>query len=184
MAGTIWTPVLGWVAAIGAAFAFALAAPSESGLLGKFPRFTAKRMHDQTPVVLPQQLPSDRTLAVVVFRTSQQNEAQGWIDGLNLNRDSSIAWVRIPVFSDRNDEAQRRTKEALLLARFPSDDERSRMMAATTDKQALVRAAGLADTEHVSLLVLDRDGNVLAKAQGPYDEAKAQALRQTALGQD
>jgi hypothetical protein len=184
MAGTIWTPVLGWVGAIGAAIAFALAAPSESGLLGKFPSFTAKRMHDQTPIVLPQQLPSDRTLAIVVFKNTQQGEAQGWVDGLKLNQDPAIAWIRIPVFSDRNDEAQRRTKEALLLARYPSEDERARMMAVVTDKDAFVRAAGLTNTDHVSLLVLDRNGNVLAKAQGAYDEAKAQALRQTVLGQE
>lgn len=184
MAGTIWTPVLGWVAAIGAAFAFALAAPSESGLLGKLPSFTAKRMHDQASIALPRQLPSHRTLALVVFKNSQQGEAQGWIDGLKLNQDSAISWVRMPVFSDRNDEAQRRTKEALLLARFPSEDERSRMMAVVTDKDAFVRAAGLASADHVSLLVLDRDGNVLAKAQGPYDEAKAQALRRTVVGQE
>jgi hypothetical protein len=182
MAGTIWTPVLGWVAAIGAALALAIAAPSERGLLGKLPTFTAKRMHDRAPVSLPQQLPSERTLALVVFKATQQEEAQSWIDGLRLNEDTAIAWVRIPVFSDRNDEAQRRTKEALLLARFPSDDERARMMAVVTDKDAFVRAAGLTDTDHVSLLVLDRSGNVLAKAQGRYDEGKAQALRQTVIG--
>ena len=184
MAGTIWTPVMGWVGAIGAALALAIAAPSESGLLGKLPSFTAKRMHDQTPVALPQQLPSARTLAIVVFKSSQQKEAQGWVDGLRLNEDRSIAWVRIPVFSDRNDEAQRRTKEAMLLARYPTEQDRERMMAVVTDKEAFVRAAGLTGTDRVSVLVLDRNGNVLAKAQGPYDESKAQALRQTVLSQD
>ena len=184
MAGTIWTPVMGWVAAIGAALALAVAAPTESVLLGKLPSFTAKRMHDQAPVAIPQQLPSARTLAIVAFKNSQQQEAQGWVDGLRLNEDPTIAWVRIPVFSDRNDEAQRRTKEALLLARYPTEQDRVRMMAVVTDKDAFVRAAGLTSTDHVSVLVLDRNGNVLAKAQGPYDEAKAQALRQTVLSQD
>ena len=184
MAGTIWTPVLGWVGAIGAALALAIAAPSESGLLGKLPSFTAKRMHDQAPIVLPQQLPSARTLAVVVFKNAQQDEAQAWIDGLRLNHDPSIAWVRIPVFSHHNDESQRRSKEALLLARYPREDDRARIMSVVTDKDAFVRATGLTSTDHVSLLVLDRSGNVLAKAQGPYDEGKAQALRQTVLDQD
>ena len=181
MATTIWTPVLGWVAAIGAAFALAAAAPTERGLLGKLPSFTARRLHDQTQVALPQQLPSMRTLALVVFKNSQQDEAQGWIDGLRLRDEPSIAWVRIPVFSDRGDESHRRIKEALLLARFPSDEERARLMAVVTDKDAFVRSAGLAGMDHVSVLVLDRSGNVLAKAQGPFDQAKGQALRQTLL---
>jgi len=120
MAGTIWTPVLGWVGAIGAALAFAFAAPSERGLLGKFPSFTAKRMHDQAPIALPQQLPSDRTLALVVFKNSQQGEAQGWIDGLKLNQDSPIAWVRIPVFSTATMKRSAAPRRRCCLHAFPA----------------------------------------------------------------
>jgi len=178
MAGTIWTPVLGWVGAIGAAFALALAAPSESGLVGKLPNFTARRLHDRAPVTLPQELPSERTLAVVMFKKSQSDEAQAWIDGLRL-QGSPVSWLRLPVFNDPGDESKRRTKEAFLLARYPSEDERSRLVPVFTNKEAFVRATGLTDDEHVSVLVLDRTGNVLAKAQGPYDEAKAQAFRET-----
>jgi hypothetical protein len=50
-----------------------------------------------------------------------------------------------------------------------------------TDRQAFIRAAGLTGTEHVWVLVLDREGKVLARAEGPYDERKAQALRETLL---
>jgi len=32
--------------------------------------------------------------------------------------------------------------------------------------------------------VLDRHGNVLARAQGPFDRDKAQALRETLLAQN
>jgi hypothetical protein len=179
----IWTPVLGWVGAIGAALALALAAPSESNLLGKLPQLQGKRLHDQALVTVPQALPSDRTIAVVVFKKSQQDEAERWIDGLGLAHDPSIAWVRLPVFKD-GDETVRRTKEAQLLARYPSAEERSRLLAVfTSDKEAFVRAAGLETANHASVLVLDRQGNVLAKAQGPYDPAKAQALRQTVVAQ-
>jgi len=183
MAGTIWTPVLGWVAAIGAAFALAVAAPSESGLLGKLPNFSARRLHDRAPITVPQELPAARTLAIVMFKNSQRDEAQSWIDGLRLQQDPTISWVRLPVLNDPGDESQRRTKEALLLSRYPTEDERARMVPLFTDKQAFVRAAGLVDDGHASVMVIDRSGNVLAKAQGPYDEAKAQALRQTMAAQ-
>jgi hypothetical protein len=179
----VWTPVLGWVAAIGAAFALAIAAPSESSLLGKLPILQGKRLHDSTPVTLPQAFTSDRTIAIVVFKKSQQDEAQRWVDGMGLEQDASIAWVRLPVFKD-GDETVRRTKEEQLLARYPSTVDRSRMVAVFTDKEALVRAAGLETTDHASVLVLDRQGNVLAKAQGEFDPAKAQALRQTVVAQN
>jgi len=179
MAGTIWTPVLGWVAAIGAAFALAVAAPSESGLLGKLPNFSARRLHDRAPITLPQELPADRTLVIVSFKNSQRDEAQGWIDGLRLQQDPAISWVRLSVLNDPGDESRRRTKEDLLLSRYPAEQDRARTVPLFTEKQAFVRAAGLVDDGHASVMVIDRSGNVLAKAQGPFDEAKAQALRQT-----
>jgi len=180
----VWTPVLGWVGAIGAALALAFAAPSESNLLGKLPALHGKRLHDSAIVQLPQGLTSDRTVAIVLFKTSQQEEAQRWVEGLGLEQDARISWVRLPVFKDGGETA-RRTKEEQLLARYPSTVDRARLVAVfTADKDAVVRAAGLQTADHASVLVLDREGNVLAKAQGPFDAAKAQALRETVVAQN
>jgi hypothetical protein len=52
-----------------------------------------------------------------------------------------------------------------------------------TDRDAFIRAAGLSGTEHAWVLVLNREGKVLARAEGLYDEAKANALRETLLAQ-
>jgi len=145
----IFTPVMGWVAAAGAAFGLAVAAPHESGVLGKVPSILAKRL-DHTPVQLPQEL-SGRTLALVVFQGHQREEAHSWIEGLQLHRDESIRWLKVPVHNDRD---------------------------------AFVRATGLASADHASVLVLDRQGNVLARAQGPFDRDKAQALRETLLARN
>ncbi|RYY91143.1 MAG: hypothetical protein EOO24_32080 [Comamonadaceae bacterium] len=181
MASTIWTPMVGWVGAIAVAVGLALAAPNESGLLGKVPSLSAKRL-DQTHVVIPQQLPSERTVAVVVFRREQREEAQGWIDGLGLHHGSDIAWVKVPVWSVKA-PAEREAIEQHLLQRYPAQADQARLLPVFTDREAFVRAAGLGSTDHASVLVLDRNGNVLAKAQGPYDQKKAQALRETVLAQ-
>lgn len=146
----IFTPVMGWVAAAGAALGLALAAPHDGAVLGKVPSILAKRL-DHTPVQVPQELPSGRTLALVVFEGHQREEARSWIEGLQLKRDASIKWVKVPVHKDRD---------------------------------AFVRATGLASADHASVLVLDREGNVLARAQGPFDPDKAQALRETLLAQN
>ncbi|MBA2963578.1 MULTISPECIES: hypothetical protein [Ramlibacter] len=181
MAANIWTPVVGWLGAMGAAFALALAAPNESGVLGKLPTMSAKRL-DQTHVTLPRQLPSDRTVAVVMFRKDQREEAQRWIDGLGLHQDSNIAWVRLPVWSQK-EPAERERIEQHLARRYPSPSEQERLLPLFIDRDAFVRAAGLGSTDHASVLVVDREGNVLAKAQGPFDQKKAQALRETVLAQ-
>jgi hypothetical protein len=181
MASNIWTPLVGWVGAIGAAVALAIVAPSESGLLGKVPSLSAKRL-DQTHVAIPQQLPSERTVAVVVFRRDQREEAQGWIDGLGLHNRSDIAWVRVPVWSVK-DPAEQERIEQHLAKRYPAQSDQARVLPVFTDREAFVRAAGLGSTDHVAVLVLDREGNVLARAQGPFDQNKAQALRETVLAQ-
>ena len=177
---TMWTPVLGWVAAAGAAFGFAAGAPHEDWVLGKLPKLAAKRL-DDTPLALPEQLPSHRTLAVVVFKGHQKEEARSWIEGLQLRREPGIAWLKMPVLPDPGDDKDRRSIERGLQERHAASDDRMRLVPLFTDREAFVRATGLSGTDHASVLVLDRRGNVLARAEGPFHPAKAQALRETLL---
>jgi len=178
---TSWTPTLSWLAAVSAALALALAAPDESSVMGRLPTLFAKRL-DQQPVVLPQQLPAERTLALVAYRRGQRAEIDSWIRGLHLDEDSSIPWFRMPVLNDPGNEGARSAIEDKFLTRHPSESDRSRLVPVFTDRDAFVRAAGISGTEHASILVLNRDGKVLARAEGQFDEAKAQALRETLLG--
>jgi len=177
---TIFTPVLGWIAAAGAALGLAVAAPHENGVLGKVPRMVAERL-DRTPLQLPQELPSGRTLALVVFDGHQREEARSWIDGLQLHSDRTIAWLKMPVLGDPGDEQQRRGILQRLLERHPGREERARLVPLFTDRAAFARATGLPGPDRASVLVLDREGNVLARAQGRFDPDKAQALRETLL---
>lgn len=173
-----WTPVLGWVCAIALALGFAVAAPNERGLLGKLPSLSAKRL-DQVPIALPHELPSERTLALVVFDKSQRAQAQTWVDGMRLQHDSSMPWVRMPVWDDPGDDIQRRRIERVLMDRYPAEADRARLVPLFTDKQAFVRAANLPGTDQPVVLVIDRTGTVLARALGEYDPVKGAVLRQT-----
>jgi hypothetical protein len=177
---TIWTPTFAWLAAAGAALALAVAAPDESNVMGRLPQFTAKRL-DQQSLVLPGQLPAERTLALVAYTRHQREEIQSWIHGLNLDAGSTIPWFRLSVVNDPGSDTARSEVERKLLARYPQQAERARMVPVFTNREAFARAAGTSSTEHAAVLVLDRDGHVLARAEGPFDEAKAQALRETLL---
>lgn len=178
MRRTIWTPTLAWLAAAGAALAMALAAPDESIVMGRMPTLAAKRL-DQQPLLLPQQLPAERTLALVAYTKHQRAEIDSWIRGLRLDQDTSIPWFRMSVLNDPGSESGRSAIENKLLAHHPNDADRSRIVPVFTNREAFVRAAGISGTEHASVLVLDRKGKVLARAEGPYDEARAMALRET-----
>jgi len=182
MTRTIWTPTLAWLAAVSAALVFAVAGPNESSLMGRLPTLAAKRP-DRQQVLLPQGLPAERTLALVGFRRSQRSEIQSWIDGLRLEEDRTISWLRMAVLNDPGNEQAREAIEARISERTPSGVDRSRLVRVFTDRDAFVRAAGLSSAEHAWVLVLNRDGKVLARAEGAFDEDKARALRQTLLAQ-
>lgn len=176
---TIWTPTLAWLGAAAGAFMLAVATPGES-LLGRLPTLTAKRL-DRQLVVLPHGLPAERTLAFVAFQSGQRAEIDSWIKGLHLESDPTIPWFKMPVFSDPGNERARDDIHSQMLARHPAGKDPSRLIPVFTNRQAFIRAAGLTGTEHAWVLVLDRQGRVLARAEGPFDDAKAQALRETLL---
>jgi hypothetical protein len=169
--------------AAAAALALAFAVPSETSLLGRVPPLTAKRF-DQRQIQLPQELPAGRTLALVLFKGTQRAEAQSWIDGLDLAHNGAIEWLKMPVLNDPGDEGMRIAIEKRLLTKHADGGDRSRLLPVFTDREAFIRAAGLSGAEHASVLVLDRAGNVLARAEGAFDERKAQALRETVLAQN
>ena len=180
MKRTIWTPTLAWLAAASVALMLALAAPSETNVMGRLPSLTAKRL-DQQRLVLPQGLAAGRTLALVAFNHNQRAEIQSWITGLGLDRDPSISWFKMPVLDDPGNENARNAIEIKLLARHPSESARSRLVPVFTDREAFIRAAGLSGADHASVLILDREGTVLARAEGLFDQDKARALRETLM---
>jgi hypothetical protein len=180
MKRTIWTPTLAWLAAVSAAFVLAFIAPNETNVMGRLPELTAKRL-DQQRVVIPGGLPAGRSLALVAYTKSQRAEIDSWIQGLRLDQDSEIAWFRMPVLNDPGDESARSAIESKLLERHPTQHARARLVPVFTDRDAFIRAAGLSGTHHASVLVLTREGKILARAEGLYDEKKAQALRETLL---
>lgn len=174
----IWTPTLAWLAAATAALVLAVAGPSESDVMGRLPTLAAKRL-DQRRIVLPHSLSADRTLALVAFNRNQRAEIESWVKGLGLKQDPSISWFKMPVLNDPGNEDARSAIEIKLLALHTSERARSRLVPVFTDRDAFIRAAGLSGADHASVLILNREGKVLARAEGQYDERKALALRET-----
>ena len=167
-----------WLAAAGLAIALAYVAPNESRVMGRLPAFMAQSQLRQS-VIVPGGLPSGRTLALITFQRGQQAQAESWIQGLNLRNDPSIAWMRMPVLNDPGTAAGRSALESKLLRHYPDAAEHARLVPVFTDRASFARSAGLHDTNQVYALVVNRQGDVLARVGGPFDPDKAQALRET-----
>lgn len=169
---TLLTPTLAWLAAATGALILAGVAPSETSMMGRLPSRAVQRLG-------PPAVPSDRVLALVGFDRSHRGEINSWIEGLRLHEDRSIPWVKMPVLDDPGDEAARQAMEGRL--RATHDLPAQRLVPVFTDRSQFIRAAGLSGADHASVLVLDRDGQVLARAEGHFDSARATAIRETLL---
>ncbi|WP_309681441.1 hypothetical protein [Polaromonas sp.] len=172
----------GWLGATGLAVAFALASPTDSSVMGHLPAFMSQTLMRQ-PLAVPDGLPSDRTLALITFKRGQRDQADSWIRGLNLQNDASIAWVRMPVIKDPGTLTGRSAVEDKLLRHYPTDTERANLVPVFTDRANFARSAGLNSTEQVYAVVINRQGEVLARMGGQYDPDKARTLRETLLAQ-
>lgn len=170
---TLWTPTLAWLATASGALILAGVAPSETGMMGRVPTPALQRLGP------PSGASADRVLALVGFERSHRGEINSWIEGLRLHEDRSIPWVKMPVLDDPGNEAARRAVEGRL--RATHDLPAQRLVPVFTDRGQFIRAAGLSGGEHASVLVLDREGQVLARAEGQFDPARATAIRETLL---
>ena len=172
----IWTYPLAWVAVVVVAFMLAIAAPRELGVMGRLPSVVGQALDQKQPTA---KSGDERILALITFNRGQRKDAESWINGLKLQNHRSISWVRMPVVNDPGDPAGRAAVEGRLLARYASPQERSNLMPVFVDRNSFVQSAGLLDTDTAYVLVINRNGDVLARVAGEFDEDKAQTLRET-----
>lgn len=174
-----WMNTVTWIAIAVLALILAVMGPKESSVMGKLRLFHGNQQPDHTSDALPPGFGAERTLALISFSKDHRPVVEGWIKGLQLQNDPSIAWVRMPVLNDPGNAAGRGVIENRIRARYPTDQERANLLPVFTDRAAFVQSAGLSNTEHAYVLVINRQGEVLARVEGPFDEDKAQALRET-----
>ncbi|MEY4883484.1 MAG: hypothetical protein RIS34_1338 [Pseudomonadota bacterium] len=159
-----WISTLIWIAIALAAMVLAVVGPQESSVMGTVPSL---------------RLSAQRTLALITFNKNHRQDADSWIQGLQLQNDPSINWVRMPVLKDPGDASIRDAMETRVRSRYPTELEHGNLLPVFTDRAAFIQSAGLKDIDHAYVVVIGRNGDVLARVAGQFNEAKAQALRET-----
>lgn len=174
---------LAWLVAVSLAIVLAIASPSDASTRGHLTAFGSQSLSIR-PMETPGSFTAERTLALITFKRDHRDQAESWIRGLDLERDTSIAWMRMPVFDDPGTPTGRSVAERKLMLYYPAARERANMVPIFTDRADFVRAAGLPGIDRFYAVVVSRNGEVLARLEGQFDADKAQTLRETLQAHD
>ncbi len=165
-------------AALAAGLVAALAATAEAE--PRFPETTTSDLNGRE-LTFPQELPAERTLLFVAFKREQQAVVDEWIAELDLEAPDAPAWLELPVIEDLG-ALWRGFIDNGMRSGVTSTETRARVFTIYGDTDAFREALGLGSEDLVYLLVVDREGRVLARDYGGYRPEKAPPLLE-ALGE-
>jgi hypothetical protein len=151
---------------------FMTAAHSESLL---FPSIAGKNLNEN-PWKAPDGFPNERTLVLIGFDEPQQELIDTWISGMKLkNPETNIAWIEMPVIENPG-IFMRWFINTGMRGGIPDKSTRSRVWTAYTDRKAFLKACGITSIDTITVLVVQKDGKILASESGGFTEPGARKL--------
>jgi hypothetical protein len=124
----------------------------------------------------PVNFPAERTLVVVAFEREQQANVDAWFEGLGAKDAASlIPWIEMPVIENPGIFVRWFINSGMR-GGIPDIHVRSHVWTAYTDKKKFMTACGMASSEHVYAMVVDREGRIPAMESGDYSKEGADRL--------
>ena len=126
---------------------------------------------------LPGDLAKPYNLLVVAFRREQQAVVDRWLPWLIEleQRRGDVAVYELPVLSSVYGPA-RWFIDGGMTRGVPDPAARARTVSVYTDVQKVVENLGLAGTDTIAVLVVERSGRILAGEHGGFEQEKAERL--------
>lgn len=126
---------------------------------------------------LPGDLAKPYNLLVVAFRREQQALVDRWLPWLIElgQRRADVAVYELPVLSSVYGPV-RWFIDGGMTRGIPDPAARARTVTVYTDVQKVVENLGLAGTDTIAVLVVERSGRILAREHGGFDQEKAERL--------
>jgi carbon monoxide dehydrogenase subunit G len=148
-------------------------APTRAGDLAPL----SGRSLDGRAYELPGDLPKPYNLLVVAFRREQQALVDRWLPWLiELEQHrGDVAVYDLPVLSSVYGPA-RWFIDGGMTRGIPDPAARARTITVYTDVQKVVENLGLAGTDTIAVLVVERSGRILARELGGFEQEKAERL--------
>ncbi len=148
-------------------------APSQPQTLSPLPG----RALDGKEYELPGDLPRQHNFLVVAFRREQQHLVDRWLPwliDLEQNR-ADVAVYELPVLSSVYGPA-RWSIDGAMKHGIPDASARARTITVYTNLDNVLDNLGLAGTDTIAVLIVERSGRIWARETGGFEEQKAQRL--------
>lgn len=143
----------------------------------RFPSVEAANL-DKHPVRLPQDFGGERNLVLIAFQRTQQKDVDTWLHEMKRFEevDSGLRYFELPIIGRLNGLARWFIDNGMR-GGIPGHEQRARTITLYLEKEPFKAALGLGDEKRIYALLLDREGNVLWRAEGTFDEAKGSSLK-------
>jgi hypothetical protein len=145
----------------------------------KFPVVNGSNLLKQK-LTLPQDFEGQFNLVFVPFQQWQQMEVNSWgaVAEALEKKYPSFHYYELPTIQRMNPLAHFFIDEGMR-GGIPDPATRKRTITLYIDKSPFRRALGMQNEDHTYIFVVNREGDILWQAQGPYQPETAEALLQT-----
>lgn len=142
--------------------------------IGQMPVIQAETLSERK-VVLPRDLPGEKTLALIAFARNQKPNIETWLEGLSL-RTTKEPWVELPII-EMNSTKMRFFINGGMRRGVKSETMRDKIITLYTERIPLLKSMGLPPkTNTIYVVIVTRSGEVLASVEGDYTKEKATVL--------
>ncbi len=143
----------------------------------RFPQLTSENISGKT-MRLPGDFEGDRNLLFIAFQREQQKNVDTWLHEIRrfTELDPKLHYYELPTISRLNGLARWFINGGMRRG-IPDQGQRDRTITLYLDKKPFLESLHITDESRVYAIVVDRQGNVLWRAEGDFAEDKARSLR-------
>lgn len=143
----------------------------------RFPEYSAKNLNGEM-VHMPDDFTGDVNVIFVAYMQWHQRDVDSWLPFVaQLQNDyPTLQQYELPVVGEMNWMNQQRL-DNIMRAGIPNTDTRAVTLTIYQSRTEFNRKAGLDSTEHIHVLLLDKQGNIVWKTSGGYNDEAAAELR-------
>ncbi len=126
---------------------------------------------------LPEDLEGEQNLVLIAFQQWQQSQVDTWIPFARQMEETypAVRYYELPTIQRLNALARTFINEGMR-AGIPDPVARERTITLYVDKDAFRAALDLPDEDNIYVLLLDRQGRVLWRAEGAFTPDKGESL--------